>query len=71
MLLNASKVEPMRTSREIITRLEADGRLLVRTKGSHCQFKHPAKPHLITVPHPKKELPQGLVRAIEKQAGWR
>jgi len=54
----------MRTSREIITRLEADGWLLVRTKGSHYQFKHPAKPHLITVPHLKKDLPQGLVRAI-------
>lgn len=59
------------TSREIIARLEAEGWLLVRTKGSHHQFKHPDRPHLITVPHPRKDLPIGLVRAIEKQAGWR
>lgn len=61
----------MRTSKEIIARLEADGWLLVRTRGSHHQFKHPDRRHLITVPHPKRDLPPGLLRAIEKQAGWR
>lgn len=61
----------MPTSREIIARLEAEGWLLVRTKGSHHQFKHPHRQHLITVPHPTKDLPLGLLRAIEKQAGWR
>lgn len=64
-------VPTLPTSREIIARLEADGWLLVRTRGSHHQFKHPSRPNLITVPHPKKDLPIGLVRAIEKQAGWR
>ena len=57
-------------SRQIIRRLEADGWVCVRTKGSHRQFKHPDRPGLITVPHPKKDLPMGTVRAIMKQAGW-
>jgi len=56
-------------SREIIKRLKQAGWVLVRTKGSHHQFKHPAKPGLVTVPHPKRDLPTGTVRAIEKQAG--
>jgi predicted RNA binding protein YcfA (HicA-like mRNA interferase family) len=57
-------------SRQVIRRLEADGWVRVRTRGSHCQFKHPDRPGLITVPHPKKDLPTGTVRAIMKQAGW-
>ena len=56
-------------SREIIKILEADGWYLVRVKGSHHQFKHPSKSGLVTIPHPKKELPQGTVRSIKRQAG--
>jgi predicted RNA binding protein YcfA (HicA-like mRNA interferase family) len=58
------------SSREIIRRLLDDGRLLTRTKGSHHQYKHATKPGLVTVPHPKRDLPTGTVRAIFKQAGW-
>jgi len=58
------------TSQEIIRRLEKDGWRLVRTKGSHRQYKHPERSGLVTVPHPKKDLPKGTLRAIEKQAGW-
>jgi predicted RNA binding protein YcfA (HicA-like mRNA interferase family) len=57
-------------SREIIKRLRDDGWVLVRTKGSHHQYKHPHKPGLVTVPHPKRDLPIGTVRSIFKQAGW-
>ena len=57
-------------SREIIRRLKGDGWVHVRTKGSHHQFRHPDKGGLITVPHPKRDLPTGTVRAIRKQAGW-
>jgi len=32
-------------------------------------FKHPDRPDLIVVPHPKKKLGEGLVGAIPKQAG--
>jgi predicted RNA binding protein YcfA (HicA-like mRNA interferase family) len=56
-------------SREIIRGLKADGWVLVRTKGSHHQFRHPSKPGLVTVPHPKRDLPTGTVRSILRQAG--
>jgi predicted RNA binding protein YcfA (HicA-like mRNA interferase family) len=57
------------TSAEIIRRIEADGWKLVKTRGSHHQFKHPRKPGRITVPHPKKDLPIGTLKSIERQAG--
>jgi predicted RNA binding protein YcfA (HicA-like mRNA interferase family) len=57
------------TSGEIITRLRADGWFQVRQKGSHIQFKHPTKSGRVTVPHPKKDVPIGTLRSIEKQAG--
>ncbi len=53
----------------LIKLLQADGWLLKRTRGSHHQFAHPTKPGTVTVPHPKKDLGKGLVRAIRKQAG--
>ena len=56
-------------SREIIRRLKQDGWQLVRTKGSHQQFRHPTKPGLVTVPHPKRDLPVGTAKSILKQAG--
>ncbi len=55
-------------SRTIIAKLRADGWSEVRRRGSHAQFKHPAKPGLVTVPHPRRDLPVGTVRSIEKQA---
>lgn len=57
-------------SRDIIRRLEKEGWRLVRTRGSHHQFKHPSKPGRVTVPHPKKYIPIGTVRAIYRDAGW-
>jgi len=57
-------------SREVIRRLLADGWVLTRTKGSHHQFCHPTKAGLVTVPHPKRDLPIGTVRSIAKQARW-
>lgn len=58
-------------SKEIIKRLEKEGWILVRTNGSHHQFKHPSKPGTVTVPHPKDPLPIGTVKSIFKQAGWK
>ena len=40
-----------------------------RTKGSHHQFKHPLKSGVVTVLHPKKDLPVRTARAILKSAG--
>jgi predicted RNA binding protein YcfA (HicA-like mRNA interferase family) len=35
---------------EMLRMLSQDGWYLVATKGSHRQFKHPAKPGCVTVP---------------------
>ena len=53
----------------MIKELEADGWVLDRVTGSHQMFKHPNKPQTVPVPHPKKDLPLGTVRAIKKLAG--
>jgi predicted RNA binding protein YcfA (HicA-like mRNA interferase family) len=55
-------------SRRLIKQLEADGWAHVRTTGSHWHFRHPQKPGTVTVPHPKKDLPKGTQRSIERQA---
>ncbi len=56
-------------SREIIKRLEADGWRLKRVTGSHHHYAHETKRGIVTVPHPKKDLPIGTLRSVEKQAG--
>jgi predicted RNA binding protein YcfA (HicA-like mRNA interferase family) len=55
-------------SADIITAIKADGWFQVAQKGSHVQFKHRTKPGRVTVPHPKKDVPKGTLRSIEKQA---
>jgi len=61
--------ETLMRSREVIELLEADGWYEVAVKGSHRQFKHPAKPGRVTVPHPKSEMAKGTLNSILKQAG--
>lgn len=56
-------------SDELIKIVEADGWKLVRTNGSHHHFKHSTKKGLVTVPHPKGNLPKGTVNSVLKQAG--
>jgi predicted RNA binding protein YcfA (HicA-like mRNA interferase family) len=58
-------------SRDVIAALQKDGWVQVAQKGSHVQIKHPAKPGRVTVPHPRKDVPLGTLRSIEKQAGVR
>ena len=58
-------------SRDVIKLLEADGWKEVARKGSHAQFKHPIKKGRVTVPDPKRDLPIGTLRSIEKQSGIR
>lgn len=55
--------------RTIIRALIADGWELAATKGSHRQFKHKSRLGRVTVPHPKRDIPSGTLRSIEKQAG--
>ncbi|MDD3772106.1 MAG: type II toxin-antitoxin system HicA family toxin [Weeksellaceae bacterium] len=49
--------------------LEKDGWFLDRVKGSHHQFKHPTKAGVVTLPHPRKNIPKGTANSILKQAG--
>ncbi|EJL07865.1 type II toxin-antitoxin system HicA family toxin [Pseudomonas chlororaphis] len=54
-------------SRYLIGQIVADGWYLVRVRGSHHHFKHPHKPGLVTVPHPKKDLLRKTAISILKQ----
>jgi predicted RNA binding protein YcfA (HicA-like mRNA interferase family) len=56
-------------SADVIRLLKDDGWVLDRIRGSHHVFKHPLKAGVVVVPHPKKDLGTGLIKAILKQAG--
>ena len=49
--------------------LVADGWFEVAQSGSHRQFKHPTKPGRVTLVHPKRDIPLGTLRSIERQSG--
>ncbi|MFB2838336.1 GUN4 domain-containing protein [Floridanema evergladense] len=55
--------------KEIIKQIEEDGWYLVRTRGSHRQYKHPTKSGLVTIPgKPSDDLAPGTLNSIWKQA---
>ena len=56
-------------SSDVISNLRKDGWYEVARKGSHVQFKHPGKLGRVTVPHPRRDIPIGTLKSIEKQAG--
>lgn len=56
-------------SREVIKVLKKDGWYKVRTNGDHHHFKNDHKPGIVTVPHPRKDIPVGTLNNIWKQAG--
>jgi predicted RNA binding protein YcfA (HicA-like mRNA interferase family) len=58
-------------SREVIRKLKEAGWFEVAQAGSHKQLKHTAKPGRVTVPFPKKDIPLGTLKSIEKQSGLR
>ncbi|MBX3205129.1 MAG: type II toxin-antitoxin system HicA family toxin [Labilithrix sp.] len=57
------------SSTEVIRRLTAAGWTLARTRGSHHHYKHSASPNLVTVPHPRKDIPRGTLKSIERASG--
>ena len=57
------------TSTEVIRLLKRDGWVGVRVRGSHHHFAHATKPGVVTVPHPKKDIPIGTLVSIGRQAG--
>jgi len=58
-------------SRTIIKTLKQNGWYEVAKVGSHSQFRHPDKMGRVTVPHPKKDIPIGTLKSIERQSGIR
>ena len=55
---------------ELLARLEADGWVQVRQKGSHRQFHHPTKSDTVTVAGKSSvEIPTGTLDSILRQAG--
>jgi predicted RNA binding protein YcfA (HicA-like mRNA interferase family) len=55
--------------RDVLRMIEVDGWFLVRTRGSHRQYKHPTKPGLVTVPgKPGDDLAPGTLNSVLKQA---
>ncbi len=55
--------------REVIKLIENDGWYLVRTRGSHRQFKHPNKSGLVTIPGKlSDDIAIGTFKNILKQA---
>lgn len=58
--------------KKIIKLVEQDGWYLVRTKGSHRQYKHQTKMGLVTIPGKlSDELASGTQNSIFKQAGFK
>ncbi len=57
------------SSREVLKVLLADGWEEVNCVGDHYQLKHPTKKGKVTITHPKKHIPIGTLKSIERQAG--
>ena len=60
-----------RNSRKLIRMLERDGWMLIELTVIITLTKHPKRNEIITVTHPRRDLPIRLVRRIYKLAGWR
>lgn len=55
--------------RDVVRMLEKDGWSVIRTKGSHRQFKHKTKKNLVTIAgKPSAELAPGTLNSVLKQA---
>ena len=57
------------TSSDLMREMQRAGWQLDRVNSSHHIYKHPSRPGIVVVPHPKNDLGLGLVKAIRRQAG--
>ena len=56
--------------RDLVDMMERDGWRLVRTKGSHRQYRHSTKPGTVTIAGKSGlDVPPGTLNSILKQAG--
>jgi predicted RNA binding protein YcfA (HicA-like mRNA interferase family) len=58
-------------SRDVIRILTRNGWVHDRTRGSHCIFVDPETGRIAVVPHPKRDLPIGTVKNLERTTGLR
>ncbi|MFR4968667.1 type II toxin-antitoxin system HicA family toxin [Lactobacillus kalixensis] len=58
-------------SKKLIKMLRKDGWELVRITGDHHHYRYPYKKGIVTVPHPRKDIPKGTLSSIYRQAGWK
>lgn len=56
------------SSAALIRIVEEAGWVFDRAKGSHHIYKHPSKPGLVVIPHPRRTMKHGTQRSILKQA---
>ena len=59
------------SSREVLTKLYADGWYKVGQESSHIHLKHPTKSGKVTVTHPKKVIPIGTLKKLSSNTGVR
>ena len=58
--------------REVVRMIEADGWVLVRTRGDHRQFHHPRKPGTVTISgNLGVDMPKGTLNSVIRQARLR
>jgi len=56
-------------SKDLLKLLHEDGWYVKSQKGSHVQLCHPIRCGKVTVPHPRKDVPEGTAKNILRQAG--
>jgi predicted RNA binding protein YcfA (HicA-like mRNA interferase family) len=56
-------------SKDITAVLMAAGWCELASSGSHVLLKHLGRPGRVTVLHPKRDIPIGTLKSIEKQSG--
>jgi predicted RNA binding protein YcfA (HicA-like mRNA interferase family) len=65
-----SRQLPTLRPREVVRALNRGGFVLLRVKGSHHYFEHPARPELLVcVPYHPGDIKRPVLRAIIRQAG--
>jgi len=60
---------PALTPKKVVKILERKGFIQDRAKGSHRIYFHPETKRRVVVPFHNKDLPQGTLREILRQAG--
>jgi predicted RNA binding protein YcfA (HicA-like mRNA interferase family) len=58
-----------RSSVDVLRALQSVGFVRVSQKGSHVKLRRGNR--TVVVPHPRKDLPRGTLKSIERQAGIR